>query len=278
MRDLINKVIEGDCLSLLPLIPDGAIDMILCDLPYGTTQNPWDKRIDLERLWQEYKRITKKDGVIVLTAQGKFTGELIMSNKEDFKYKIVWLKTKATNFLNANKQPLRRHEDICVFYSQQGIYNPQKLKGLPYFRGFRKDNNSGNYGHFGTFAIANADGKRFPSDVFFSEEEIPDWISCKAPADTDGIYHPVQKPVTLGRWLIRTYSRQGDIILDNACGSGSFLVAAIKENRKFIGMEENISTYHFGNKVDLIAVCRKRIQEALSEVEIPFLDRNQRNG
>lgn len=135
----VNRVIEADCLQVMPLIPDKSIDMILCDLPYGTTQNKWDSVIDLEKLWAEYMRIIKDNGVIVLTSQGLFTARLIMSNESWFKYKIVWIKSKSTNFLNAKKQPLRKHEDICVFYNQQPTYHPQMTQGECYDKGVRKD-------------------------------------------------------------------------------------------------------------------------------------------
>lgn len=116
IKPFVNKVIQGDCLNILPSIPDKSIDMILCDLPYGTTQNKWDSVIDLQALWAEYERIIKDNGAIVLTAQGIFTAKLILSKEKLFKYKITWIKSKPTNFLNAKKQPLRKHEDVCVFY------------------------------------------------------------------------------------------------------------------------------------------------------------------
>lgn len=116
IKPYIDKVIEDDCLNVLPKLPSRSIDMILCDLPYGTTQNKWDSVIDLQQLWKQYKRIIKENGVIALTSQGLFTAKLILSNEDWFKYKIVWIKSKSTNFLNAKVQPLRKHEDICVFY------------------------------------------------------------------------------------------------------------------------------------------------------------------
>ena len=143
-----DKIIQADCLDILPMIPDKSIDMILCDLPYGTTQNKWDSVIDLKKLWKEYKRIIKENGVIVLTSQGVFTAKLILSNESWFKYKIVWIKSKSTNFLNAKKQPLRKHEDICVFYKKQPTYNPQMSEGESYDKGIRKDQYTGSYGDF----------------------------------------------------------------------------------------------------------------------------------
>jgi site-specific DNA-methyltransferase (adenine-specific) len=219
MQEFVNKIIEGDCIDILPGFADSSIDMILCDLPYAMTQNKWDQLIDLEKLWQQYKRIIKPNGVIALTGQHRFTGMLISSNPSWFKYKIVWIKSKAGNFLNANKQPLRRHEDICIFYKKQPDYSPQKIQGKAYDRGIRKDNGSGSYGKFGEHPIKNVDGKRFPSDIlFFEEEPLTDWLYTQT-AETDGTYHPTQKPVALGRWLIRTYSRPGETVLDNACAA-----------------------------------------------------------
>lgn len=236
--DYINKVFEADCLDLMPQIPDKSIDMILCDLPYGTTQNKWDSVIDLNKLWQEYTRIIKDDGVIVLTSQGIFTAHLIMSNESWFKYKIVWIKSKSTNFLNAKKQPLRKHEDICVFYRQQPTYHPQMSQGESYDKGIRKDQFTGSYGDFKPRHI-KSDGSRYPNDVVCYEEDLSDDFVYVKTAESEGpVYHPTQKPVELGRYLIRTYTNPGDIVLDNACGSGSFLVAAALEGRNFIGIEK----------------------------------------
>jgi len=135
---LLNQVIKGDCLKVMDKIPDETVDLILSDLPYGTTNNKWDFQIPLEKLWEQYFRIIKKNGVIVLTSQGIFTAKLILSCEQYFKYKIVWEKSKSTNFLNAKKQPLRKHEDICIFYKKKPTYNPQMTRGLPYNKGFRK--------------------------------------------------------------------------------------------------------------------------------------------
>lgn len=137
---MINSVLNGDCLELMKDIPGKSIDMILCDLPYGTTQNKWDLVIDLQKLWAEYERIIKDDGAIVLTSQGIFTAKLILSNEKLFKYKITWIKSKSTNFLNAKKQPLRKHEDICVFYKKQPTYNPQMTEGEATTKEFAKTN------------------------------------------------------------------------------------------------------------------------------------------
>lgn len=266
MLEYVNKVIEGDCLEVLNEIANHSIDMVLCDLPYAITQNKWDTPIDLKILWAHYERIIKPRGVIVLTSQGKFTGQIIMSNLKWFKYKIIWIKSRTTNFLNANKQPLRRHEDICVFYNKQCLYQPQKTQGLPYDIGVRRDNGSGNYGVFGARYCESKDGLRFPSDLlFFEEDHLTDWIFPKT-TKLDIGFHPTQKPVSLGRWFVKTYTRPGDIVLDNACGSGSFLVAAVLEYRHFIGIDKNDHSYHIDRKkVDFVDISRKRIAKAFLE-------------
>lgn len=255
-----NKVFEADCLDLLPQIPDKSIDMVLCDLPYGTTQNKWDSVIDLEKLWKEYKRVVKDNGVVVLTSQGVFTARLIMSNESWFKYKIVWIKSKSTNFLNAKKQPLRKHEDICVFYRHQPTYHPQMTEGENYDKGVRKDQLTGSYGNFKPHHV-KSDGGRYPNDVIcYEEDPIDDFIYFKTAESEGTVYHPTQKPVELGRYLIRTYTNPGDIVLDNACGSGSFLVAAALEGRKYIGIEKNEDAKLYKTKdTDYIKVCHDRL-------------------
>ncbi len=257
MDQLINNVIETDCLKIMKKIPSKSIDMILCDLPYGTTQNKWDSVIPLNMLWNEYERIIKNNGAIVLTSQGLFTAKLILSNQKLFKYKIVWEKSKPTNFLNAKIQPLRKHEDICVFYKKQPTYNPQMKNGKAYDKGIRKDQLSGSYGDF-TPRQVKSNGERYPTDIIYFKT-----------AESEGtVYHSTQKPVGLGRYLIRTYTNENDIILDNACGSGSFLLSAILENRKFIGIEKNENIELFKkDKIDLIEICKLRINNAIKKKE-----------
>ena len=250
-----NKIICGDCLEVMKKIQDKSVDMILCDLPYGTTQNEWDSLIPLDKLWKEYKRIIKDKGAIVLTSQGIFTHKLIFSNEEMFKYKIVWIKSKATNFLNAKIQPLRKHEDICIFYKKQPTYNPQKTNGSSYDKGFRKDQHTGSYGLFETRHV-KSNGERYPTDIVYFKT-----------AESEGkVYHPTQKPISLGRYLIRTFTNPGDIVLDNTCGSGSFLVSAVLEGRNFIGIElDKENVLHHKEKVDMIKVCNERLEKAKKE-------------
>jgi DNA modification methylase len=249
--------------------------MVLCDLPYGTTQNKWDTVIPLNKLWEQYDRIVKPNGAIVLTSQGVFTAKLILSNEKNFKYKIVWIKSKPTNFLNAKKQPLRKHEDVCVFYRKQPTYNPQMTEGEPYDKGYRKDQYTGSYGDF-TPRHVKSNGKRYPLDVVmydtdgkFDHEPCETAIYVKTAESEGQVYHPTQKPVELGRYLIRTYTNPGDVVLDNACGSGSFLISALLENRKFIGIEKNENALlHKVETTDYINVCLNRIDETLKKKEI----------
>ena len=269
INDFVNKVIQGDCLEVMQSIPDKSINMILCDLPYGTTQNKWDSVIDLQKLWAEYERIIKDDGAIVLTSQGIFTAKLILSNEKIFKYKITRIKSKSTNFLNAKKQPLRKHEDICIFYKKQPTYNPQMTEGEAYDKGVRKDQFTGSYGDFKPQHV-KSNGERYPNDiVFYEEQNIDDFVYIKTAESEGTVYHPTQKPIELGRYLIKTFTNPGDTILDNACGSGSFLLSAILENRNFIGIEKNEDVLlHKVKPVDYIKVCTDRIEETLKRKEI----------
>lgn len=243
------SLIQADCLAAMKAIPDATVNMILCDLPYGTTQNSWDSVIPLDVLWEQYERILAPQGAVVLTAQGPFTARLMLSNEAWFKYKLVWEKSKPTNFLNAKKQPLRKHEDVCVFYPRQPKYQPQMGDGAAYDKGVRKNQLTGSYGEFRPAHI-KSEGGRYPTDVIYHKT-----------AESEGpVYHATQKPVGLGRYLIRTYTEPGDVILDNAFGSGSFLVAAAMEGRNAIGIELNEDVELFRNgALDLIDVAESRL-------------------
>lgn len=253
----VNQVFEGDCLEMMDAIPGKSIDMVLCDLPYGITQNKWDCMIPLDKLWEKYDRIVKDNGVIVLTSQGVFTAILIMSNLPMFHYKWVWEKSKSTNFLNVRKQPLRKHEDICVFYKKQPTYNPQMIEGNAYDKGVRKNQLSGSYGDFHPVHV-QSDGLRYPTDIVYFKT-----------AESEGeVIHPTQKPVSLGRYFIRTYTNPGDIVLDNTSGSGSFLVAALLEGRNFIGIEKNKDVALFKDRhIDYIQASRKRLERAWASLD-----------
>jgi site-specific DNA-methyltransferase (adenine-specific)/modification methylase len=237
---------------MLPTLPPHCVDMILCDLPYGSTQNKWDSVIPLDRLWPEYERVIKTSGAIVLTSQGLFTARLIMSNPALFRYKIIWVKSKPTNFLNAKKQPLRKHEDICVFFKKQPTYHPQMGAGSPYNKGVRKDQFTGSYGNFGPVEVKSLGG-RYPTDVVYfktAESEGPVW-------------HPTQKPLALGRYLVRTFTNPADVVLDNAFGSGSFLVSAMLEGRDYIGIEKNQEVQLFKrHRINYLQVAQERLRRA----------------
>lgn len=251
-KELINRVIEGDTLEEMKKIEDKSIDLILVDLPYGTTKNKWDIIIPFEDLWKEYSRIIKDNGAMLFTATGIFSSLLMLSNVKDFKYKLIWVKSKSTNFLNVKKQPLRKFEEILVFYKKQPTYNPQKTIDVPYNKGPRKSQLTGSYANFSS-VVNKSDGERNPTDVLYFKT-----------AETEGeVFHPTQKPVELGSYLIKTFTNKGDVVLDNTSGSGSFLVAAIKEGRNFIGIEKNEHTELFkGKKVDYIKKSEERIRLA----------------
>ncbi len=255
---LRDRIFQGDCLRVLPKFPSGSVDMILCDLPYGTTQNKWDSVIPLDLLWAEYMRVLKPNGSVVLTSQGLFTAKLVLSNPDWFKYKLVWVKSKPTNFLNAKVQPLRKHEDVCVFYGRRSTYNPVMGEGVPYDKGVRKNQLSGSYGDFRPVHV-QSDGRRYPTDVVYFKT-----------AESEGeVWHPTQKPVELGRYLVKTFSNPGDIVLDNAFGSGSFLLAAALEGRHFVGIEKNESVALFKDRaIDYIDVAVSRLNEVLLRREV----------
>lgn len=254
---IVNSIFEGDCIEIMKQFPDNCIDMILCDLPYGTTQNKWDSIIPLDELWHEYKRIIKENGAILLTSQGLFTAQLMLSNPKQFKYKWVWEKSKPTNFLNAKKQPLRKYEDVCVFYKKQPVYNPQMVQGEPYDKGFRKNQLSGSYGDFQPVHV-HSDGKRYPTDVIYFKT-----------AESEGeVIHPTQKPVELGRYFVRTYTNPGALVLDNTFGSGSFLLSALLEGRNFVGIEKNKDVHLFKEKeIDYILAAKRRLYTGWQTLE-----------
>ena len=220
MKDMFN-LMQGDCLELMKDISDGSVDMILCDLPYGTTRNKWDSIIPLDELWSQYERIIKERGAIVLTAQTPFDKVLGASNLKMLKYEWIWQKPQGTGHLNAKKMPMKNHENILVFYKKLPPYNPQMRKGFePYTQ--KSGRGSDNYGEQNQVITVNS-GERYPlSVVGFNPNK--------------GL-HPTQKPVALMEYLIRTYTNEGDTVLDNCMGSGTTGVACKNLNRNFIGME-----------------------------------------
>lgn len=239
---MIN-LMHGDCLELMKDIPDGSVDMILCDLPYGTTQNSWDSIIPLEPLWKHYQRICT--GMIVLTAAQPFTTNLISSNMRYFKYCWVWDKRSPTGHLNAKKQPMRKTEDVAVFSFDRKVYNPQGLTYNPRVKSRRSSSiGSGSYGSHGSKYIAEFQG--YPTNVLVFH------------GDTSKV-HPTQKPVALMEYLIRTYTNEGETILDNCMGSGTTGVACVNTSRRFIGIEQDDKYFD---------IARKRIEAAQQQPAI----------
>jgi DNA modification methylase len=217
---------QGDCLELMKNIPDGSVDMILCDLPYGTTACKWDTIIPFEPLWEQYERIIKDNGAIVLTASQPFTTKLIMSKLDWFRYTWVWNKKKAGNIFLAKKQPMKIHEDIVVFSKKPHFYNPQMVKR-------DKVKKSKNYGTGESFG-----GTREKEDKTYTyTHTYPKSIIEFSNAIQKGKVHPTQKPVPLLEYLIKTYTRDGETVLDNCMGSGSTGVACVNLKRNFIGIE-----------------------------------------
>lgn len=213
----------------MKLLPDKCIDLILCDLPYGTTQNKWDSVIPFDLLWEQYFRLAKEEAAIVLFGAQPFTSLLIASNVDSFKYDWVWKKPKGTGHLNAKKMPMRDKEDIAVFYRKQCIYNPQFTEGEPYkARGGKHTDNT-----YGAYKSAREDnsGKRYPKQILDFGIVERDRL------------HPSEKPVDLLRYLIRTYTHENMVVLDNCMGSGSTGESCILENRKFIGIEKEREYY-----------------------------------
>ena len=218
---------NGDCLEKMQDIPDASIDMILCDLPYGVTNNKLDIVIPFDKLWEQYERIIKDNGAIVLFAQGIFYVDLVNSNRSLFRYDLMWDKVLTTGFLNAKKMPLRQHEQIAVFYKNPPIYNPQMTVGNKnHSKGMPKDilvNN--NYGEY-DFVESNFDGLKYPTSILRYSKPHPSVAK-----------HRTEKPIELLEYLIKTYTNEDALILDNCMGSGSTGVACVKTNRSFIGIE-----------------------------------------
>ena len=230
---------QGDYLELMKSLEDKSVDLILCDLPYGTTRNKWDSIIDLELLWEQYNRVIKDRGAILLFAQTPFDKVLGVSNLGNLRYEIIWQKTAPTGFLNAKKMPMKAHENILVFYKKLPTYNPQMTQGHPRKvsskesraksverQKLKVDNKDSNYNFYGESAEGYDSTERYPLSVqvFAKDQQREN-------------YHPTQKPVALLEWLIKTYSNEGDLVLDNCMGSGSTGVACVNLNRNFIGME-----------------------------------------
>lgn len=219
---------QGNCLELMKEIPDKSIDMILCDLPYGTTRCKWDEIIPFEPLWEQYNRIIKNDGAIVLFATEPFASKLRMSNLKHYKYDWIWDKVKGTGFLNAKRQPMRNHEVICVFYKKQCTYNPQMSHGHVKKKSYKSPK-----------LQTDVYGNMKNNILYESTERYPRSIQVFSTDTQKSSLHPTQKPVKLLEYLIKTYTNDGETVLDNCMGSGSTCIAAYNTNRHYIGFELN---------------------------------------
>lgn len=229
-----NRIYNGDCLELMKDIDDKSIDMILCDLPYGTTKCKWDEAIPFDALWKQYKRIIKDNGAIVLTSAQPFTTKLINSNLNMFRYCWYWKKNQVTGFPFAKFQPLRCVEDICVFYKKTPTYNPQ---GLIKLDKPRKQSNNSTRNEF-VYNKTNLRDKEYITQYTNYPRQVLNF-KCQR----EGL-HPTQKPVALFEYLINTYTNEGELVLDNCIGSGTTAVACINTNRNFIGIEKDENHYN----------------------------------
>lgn len=240
----INEIYKGDCLELMPkYVDDKSIDMIFCDLPYGTTQCKWDSIIDLPKLCNEYERVIKDNGVIILFAQTPFDKVLGMSNLKLLKYEWIWEKTQATGHLNAKKMPMKAHENLLVFYKNLPTYNPQKTTGheRKVSKGYQRD-----------ICIKRRDEKWGDNYLYGKETTAPDYDSTEryprsvltfASDKQKSKLHPTQKPLSLIEYMIKTYTNEGDLILDNTCGSGTTGLGAKNLNRNYIMIEQDPDHY-----------------------------------
>lgn len=240
------QLMQGDCLELMAGLQDASIDLILCDLPYGTTRNKWDSVLPLDVLWREYKRISR--GAIVLTAQTPFDKVLGASNLAMLRYEWIWRKEAGTGFLNAKRAPLKDHENVLVFYKTAPTYNPQMRTGFKPYK-CKQGHVGSNYGAVNPENVSESNGKRYPlSTLDFARDK--------------GKAHPTQKPVGLMEYMVRTYTNPGDVVLDNCMGSGTTGVACVNTDRSFIGMEMDAGYFEI----------------AKSRIESAFVLRGKKNG
>lgn len=234
---------NGDCLKIMKNIKAESIDLIICDLPYGITKNKFDVRIPFQDLWIEYERIIKENGAIILFGQGKFYIDLVNSNTRLYRYDLVWNKVITSGFLNANRQPLRKHEQIAIFYKRQPVFNPQFTEGKPlHGKGTNyknKESINNNYGEFKVLEdIRKGSTQKYPTSILEFSKPHPS-VSL----------HPTAKPVQLLEYLIKTYSNESDTILDNCMGSGSTGIASVKNNRNFVGIEKDKKYFNIAKKL-----------------------------
>ena len=245
MLDL-NKIYHGDCLDIMKDVPDGSIDMILCDLPYGTTACKWDTIIPLKPLWEQYKRVCKENAAIVLTATNPFASMLIQSNLPLFKYEWVWHKNMTSGFALSKKQPLRNHELVLVFYKKQPIYNPIKEKrDLS-----EKSKQRMNY-EFTTVKGVNEHQNGIKKIQFIPEDKelsYPKTVKKWNGVNSHNRIHPTEKPVDMMSYLVETYTKNGEVVLDNCIGSGTTAIACINTGRNFIGIEKEQEYFDIATK------------------------------
>lgn len=231
-RPVMPNLLHGDCLDLMDAIPDGSIDMVCCDMPYGTTNCRWDTTLDLQRLWAQYRRVTKENAAIVLFAQLPFDKVLGCSNLPWLRYELIWEKTHPTGHLNAKKMPMKAHENILVFYNKSPTYNPQKTSGHVRKTAVKRSDVTPVYG-----------AQQFDELSYDSTERYPRSV-LRFPSDKQRIaLHPTQKPLALVEWLISTYTNPGDTVLDNCMGSGTTGRACKNLGREFVGMELDEAYY-----------------------------------
>jgi site-specific DNA-methyltransferase (adenine-specific) len=240
----MNKIslYHGDCLNVLDEIPSKSIDMILCDLPYGTTQNKWDNIIPLDPLWKHYKRLIKESGAVILFCSQPFTSKLIYHSTIPFKYQLIWEKSKATGHLNAKKMPMKIHEEICVFGENKINYYPQDL--IPFNKITKRGGNGTNFGKSGTSNFQEF--TNYPRSILKFKNE-------------NKVVHPTQKPTALLEYLVKTYTKECETILDNCMGSGSTGVASVNTNRSFIGIERDKKYFEIAKKrIDDVFILKNK--------------------
>ena len=231
-----STLVNADCFDVFPFIEDKSIDAIICDLPFGTTQNKWDSVLPLDELWKQYKRVLKDNGVIILNCTQPFASVLISSNLKWYKYSWTWVKNRTTNYLNAKKQPLRSSEEIAVFYNKQCTFNPIPFSDEEYAHRSNKQNDGTK--NYNRHIVETSIVKKKPTsakDVLF--------INTVHPDSSEYFGHPTQKPLELMKYLIKTYSNENDIVLDNTMGVGTCPLAAKELNRRFIGIEKEVKYY-----------------------------------
>jgi site-specific DNA-methyltransferase (adenine-specific) len=248
------QLYHGDCLIEMGKIPDHSVDMILCDLPYGTTACKWDVVIPFEPLWEHYWRVLKRNGAVVLFGGQPFTAYLILSQVDKYRYNWTWNKRKAANFLFGNNQPLKKTEDICVFYSAQPTYNPQRIPCKNKGSGERKNFGSTIHEHLDHLPSSKRNGKNYDPNSLLPDNIAEGDFSIVEFSKDSRPLHPTQKPVALLEYLIKTYTNEGETILDNCMGSGSTGVACVNTNRNFIGIEKDDEYFE---------IAKNRIESAM---------------